>query len=61
MENTVLAAPEARTFERMLNVLLTASGLQNRREVTKLVDLNNRLTAGLSEEARARLIRYFTS
>jgi hypothetical protein len=25
------------------------------------VDLNNRLTAGLSEEARARLIRYFTS
>ena len=61
MENTVLAAPEARTFERMLNVLLTASGVQNRREVTKLVDLNNRLTAGLSEEARARLIRYFTS
>ena len=61
MENTVLAAPEARTFERMLNVLLTASGVQNRREVTKLVDLNNRLTAGLTEEARARLIRYFTS
>lgn len=60
MENTVLSPAEARTFERMLNVLLTASGVQNRREVTKLVDLNNRLTAGLSEEARSRLINYFT-
>lgn len=60
MENSVLSPAEARTFERMLNVLLTASGVQNRREVTKLVDLNNRLTAGLSEEARSRLINYFT-
>jgi hypothetical protein len=59
-ENTVLAPADARTFERLLNVILTASGVQNRREVTKLIDLNNRLTAGLTEDARNRLILYFT-
>jgi hypothetical protein len=60
VENMTMGSENIRAFQSVINIIMIAATTINKRDVKKQVDLNRALNSGLTEEARQRIISYFS-
>lgn len=59
MEQMTIGADQLKAFQSMLNILKLASGLANKKDIKKFVDLDRAITEVFKEPTRQRIMNYF--
>lgn len=60
VENMTMGSENIRAFQSVINIIMIAATTINKRDVKKQVDLNRAMSSALTEEARQRIISYFS-
>lgn len=60
VESMTIGSESIRAFQSTISIIMIAATTINKKDVKKQVDLNRALSSGLTEEARQRIISYFS-